>query len=518
MAQAKAAQRHTASSSHPADQLVVPWSTVDPRHDKARVTAISENPLAPDRYDSVLAGAAFARWRRQWKTARKRLLWIKGDPGSGKTTQVCSIIDELQRNDAGVAIPYFFCDGSDVRRNTAHAILRGLIYLLVQQLPALTKYTAGQKCRRDRTQSTWAALVGIFSFILQDAVTKFRRVCFVVDGLDECEEGLPELLELVAQTSASSHVKWIVSSCDPAAVVVEGKAITLCLKSGPDALVTAHIVQRTAYLRRCDVETENAIRDALMDSSPLLRTALLCRGLADIPECDVVAYMRACPAHVDALYAHMMLKLDDACRRLLAVFAVARRPLALQELAIFLGSPSGMSADELTETLRRCSAFLTVHGDTVYFSHASAKTFLGTLKSSSDVFAACVDEANLEVFSKSLEAISRTLRRDIYNLRRPGITTDNIQTPDPNPLAAVRYSCVHWVDHLLDVHSSLDEAGNAAGAFLRGWYLYWLEALGLLGHVSEGVRAMERLADLVVSFPWVDNIIIVAGLGNAHRY
>jgi hypothetical protein len=110
-----------------------------------------------------------------------------------------------------------------------------------------------------------------------------------------------------------------------------------------------------------------------------------------------------------------------------------------------------------------------------------------------------VDEAGLDMFSKSLEDMSRTLRRDMYGLGRPGITTDSttdsIRTPDTNPLSSVEYSCVYWADHLLDARPSCDNAGGIVSTFLREKHLYWLEALGVLRHVSEGVHVMVKLVD-----------------------
>jgi hypothetical protein len=41
------------------------------------------------------------------------------------------------------------------------------------------------------------------------------------------------------------------------------------------------------------------------------------------------------------------------------------------------------------------------------------------------------------------------LRRDIYNLRTPGIYINQVKQPSPDLLAVVRYSCLYWVDHLL---------------------------------------------------------------------
>ena len=58
------------------------------------------------------------------------------------------------------------------------------------------------------------------------------------------------------------------------------------------------------------------------------------------------------------------------------------------------------------------------------------------------------------IFLRSLRVMTNTLRRDIYTLGAPGSSIDDANLPDPDPLAAVRYACVCWVDHLYDSESS----------------------------------------------------------------
>ncbi|KAL2196961.1 hypothetical protein P885DRAFT_23029, partial [Corynascus similis CBS 632.67] len=62
-----------------------------------------------------------------------RLLWIKGDPGKGKTMLLCGIINELKSASASSLLSFFFCQATDTSINNATAVLRGLIYLLVDQ-------------------------------------------------------------------------------------------------------------------------------------------------------------------------------------------------------------------------------------------------------------------------------------------------------------------------------------------------------------------------------------------------
>ncbi|KAF7506294.1 Vegetative incompatibility protein HET-E-1 [Endocarpon pusillum] len=54
---------------------------------------------------------------------------------------LCGIIDELKKSMAKTdLLSYFFCQATDSRLNSATAVLRGLIYLLVDQQPSTISY------------------------------------------------------------------------------------------------------------------------------------------------------------------------------------------------------------------------------------------------------------------------------------------------------------------------------------------------------------------------------------------
>ena len=75
----------------------------------------------------------FQQWRNDQQS---RLLWIKGDPGKGKTMLLCGIVNELKKSMAKTdLLSYFFCQATDSRINNATAVLRGLLYLLVDLAP-----------------------------------------------------------------------------------------------------------------------------------------------------------------------------------------------------------------------------------------------------------------------------------------------------------------------------------------------------------------------------------------------
>ena len=135
--------------------------------------------------------------------------------------------------------------------------------------------------------------------------------------------------------------------------------------------------------------------------------------------------------------------------------------------------------------------------------HQSAKDFL-LEKASDEIFISGVGDVHYTIFSRSLEVMSRTLRRDMYGLCAPGFPIGKVEQPDPDPLAVADYSCIYWIDHLGDwdsiksaKHRDDIQDGGAVDKFLRQKYLYWLEALSLLRSVSEGVLSMDKLEGLL---------------------
>ena len=135
--------------------------------------------------------------------------------------------------------------------------------------------------------------------------------------------------------------------------------------------------------------------------------------------------------------------------------------------------------------------------------HQSAKDYLLTT-ALDKIFPSGRGEAHYVIFSRSLQVISRTLRRDIYNLRALGYPIEQVKQPDPDPLAVSRYSCIYWVDHLCDWNSNsctnhkVDlQDGGIVDVFIRKKYLYWLEALSLCRSMSKGVLLMAKLEALI---------------------
>jgi hypothetical protein len=148
-----------------------------------------------------------------------------------------------------------------------------------------------------------------------------------------------------------------------------------------------------------------------------------------------------------------------------------------------------------------CSSFLTIRKNYVYFIHQSAKDYL-TENASVVIFPKGPRSIHYDIFSRSLDALSKTLRRNVYDLQDPGPMTKEVR-PDPDPLAPIKYSCVFWLDHLfafddqsLEYRQELADSGSIF-KFLIEHLLHWIEGLSLMYEVSSGVLIIKNLLQKV---------------------
>ncbi|KAE9566315.1 Vegetative incompatibility protein [Colletotrichum fructicola] len=378
----------------------------DPRDDKKRIQE-TKGGLLTDSYVWVLQNSDFCQWR---DNQDQRLLWVKGDPGKGKTMLLCGIIDELEATRGqGQPLSYFFCQATDERLNTATAVLRGLIFMLLDQDPSLVSYMkkyekAGKALFQD--VNAWQAMSEIFANMLHDSKLRAARPDYQNIAINQSQRLSLELNAKSVSTAVDSYITLKIS------------------KLGE-----------------------------LKGYSP--NTA------SEAPE--------------------------------FTILIKEHHPLA-------------SNPKFLRYIISICGSFLTIRQDTIYFVHQSAKDFLmnEAYPALGQILPSGIAHQHHAIFSRSLDVLSRTLRRDIYELRKPGSSVEDT-SPHPDPLASLKYSSAHWVDHLehsnpADGPARVDLRDNASvHNFLKRHYLHWLEAQSLLKGMPQAVVAMRKLQTLVAS-------------------
>jgi hypothetical protein len=325
---------------------------------------------------------------------------------------LCGIINKLEETAATSAsnasssclLSYFFCQATDSRINSATAVLRGLIYLLAGRRPPLLKHVrkkyddAGKELFVDA--NAWSALSEIFTNILQDPGVESTYL--IIDALDECVTGLPQLLQFIDETSpVCPRVKWIISSRNLPNIEeqlnISVQKIQLRLELNNDSIATAvstyieHKVGNLAKRKQYNPKLENSVRDYLFRNADatFLWVALVLQELETVDRRNTLKRVEAFPSGLGPLYRQMMdqvTKSDDAdlYRRILSIVAVVYRPITLRELVSLddaLDEPDNLEnlsekVEDLEQTIGQCGSFLTIREGTIYFVHQSAKDFL----------------------------------------------------------------------------------------------------------------------------------------------
>lgn len=501
------------------DQCLAHLRVSDPRDDRSRIES-TKGGLLKDSYRWILEHEDFKQWRGDRDS---HLLWIKGDPGKGKTMLLCGIIEEL----SGVPtdqclVTYFFCQATDTSLNNATAVLRGLIYMLVRQDRSLAKHLheewkiAGQRLFEDA--NAWDALIRILASILQ--YDRPGKLVFVIDALDECIKDRAKLLDFVTSQSQNSQAKWLVSSRNWPEIEEQLNAATqkvrLSLELNTESISAAvkiyirYQVERLQRIKNLSEPMRNDIVEYLVSNADdtFLWVALVCERLRDpgVRARHIMQELRCYPSGLDPLYNRMLQYIDNSkdselCREILGTVAATYRPLSLIELTVLIESDS-LDFAELREITGSCGSFLTIREDVVYFVHQSVKEFL-TKSTASTIFTFGVRRKHASISMLSMKALLHGLRRDMYNLRKPGISIEQVQTPSPDPLAPLRYSCIFWVDHITEGYSpnelqpqeDINEIGLAYQV-LQEKFLYWVEALSLIRNVPSGVSSIAKLLQL----------------------
>lgn len=487
----------------------------NPKDDKETIVK-AKGGLLDESYRWVMENESYQQWAR---SDENRLLWIKGDPGKGKTMLLCGIIDELERATPH-SVFYFFCQASEPRLRSASAVLRGLIWFLARTRPNLMSYIrkeydqAGKDVFNDH--NSWQALSSILASILEDDTT--NDCIFVVDALDECSSDRERLIEFLSRLSSSSKSKWIVSSRNWPEIEAQLDTTTkvrLHLELNHSSIADAvqkFITRKVKDLAKNKRYTES-IRDAVLQhlllnaNDTFLWVSLVCEelGKPGVLLHHTLKILRCSPAGLDKLYQRMVDKIlhsmdEEFCRAILAVVTVAFEPLSLAELATSDERLACFHSElqTLSTIVTCCGSFLTIRNNVVYTVHQSVKDYLVT---SSDIFPSSIAGQHYSVFRNTMDRMHAALQRNIYDVHDDTLYIHEISKPPSSPLDSIRYGCIYWVDHL---HKSAPDSIESPPTyslletFFKTKYLYWLEAMSLLGCVSKAIRAIRKLGSALV--------------------
>lgn len=504
-------------------------SKTDPVYDKKRILML-KGPLLKESFSWILEHEGFNRWRN---TKESGVLWIKGDPGKGKTMLLCGIIEDLEQNSQNEHLSYFFCQATDYRINTAAAVVGGLIRSLLNQHPALLsrireRHGNGPKGQLDGPNAL-VILSDIFETITND--TGLTNVICVVDALDECITDCRRLLNLIIKTSG--RVKWLLSSRNekdmekgldhvPQKLVLELKQNAEQISISIDQYISHHIQEIDAL--KDDEQLQTKTFDMLKSKAQgtFLWVALVVDQLHNTDHWRVEDVLEEVPKDLEDLYSLILDRTEklgrkgrEACQVLLSIVTTAKRPLHLEELLVFVNShwkeskhfKTTYNLRDIRDMAKDCGSILSIREDTIYFIHQSAKDYV-VENAAQRIFP--ILHQHYKMFETSLDAMSNILDYDIYDLKDPGIHLDEIPQKDLNsdPLASIGYCCIFWIEHLVSGYQFtgfnygkyLKDNGKVH-SFLKKKFLCWIESLALMrSFYPHAQTALQKLMNLIASY------------------
>ncbi|CAF3489499.1 unnamed protein product [Fusarium graminearum] len=495
-------------------KLLESLRSTDPRHDKKNIEQ-TNNHLLREAYVWILQNPEFLSWRD--KNHDSQLLWIRGDPGKGKTMLLCGIIDELrpstrlENSESHISLSYFFCQATNSALNNATAVIRGLIYLLVVQQPCLLSHL--------RANIHWDSRVAIeelFRKIVADPALK--EAYLIVDALDECREDLEFLLQMLS--TPIPHIRWIVSSRNRVeieeALEQSSSRLALSLELNEQSVSQAvrvfidHRTRDLAKKKKLKAEVAQKVHRHLIQhaNGTFLWVGLVCQRLTRCREWEISRQLLQLPKGLNELYARMMeqIRTSDSCDsyiRLLAVVSTVFRPLTISELMAM--EPLDVDEESICDFIRECGSFLTTRDTTILFVHQSAKDFL-LEKSSELLFQYGLAQHHYALFQRSLDVLD-VLKKDMFDLEYPGVTLDEAirNRPKPDPLDGLLYALVFWADHMGEAYRlSNDDDAESQVPFAKTVYnvlskkfLFWLEALILSHNTPVAGKALMSVKKLL---------------------
>ena len=433
-------------------------------------------------------------------TSSSKILWLHGQPASGKSVLSSFIIKYLESLDEPCS--YFFFRFGDQTKRSPNALLRSLAYQLSQQLPDFKRrlgdlHDDGLRLEKTDARTIWhKVFVGsLFKMDLQDPLY------WVVDALDESDSS-QTLLEIFAGISkaaipihlllVSRYTENLSLAFDRIDNVVNFRAQEI---EAQESDIHLFVRKELKHLRGTETFKQRVLKRVLQRASGNFLWVTL--AMQEIMKCfteeAIERALSEIPSGMEPLYQRMEMNIardlregdKDLAKHILTWAACARRAMTLPELSQAL-EPHFPALLDLRHAIGEvCGQFVVVDGGSrVAMVHQTARDYL--LKTPYLEFSIVAPEAHRQLFTKSL---SYLLDSDLK------AKLGQIGALKASPF--LQYAATCWPYHL-DL-SRLSRTSSTSllpllAKFFRGPYaLTWIHALATFDQLKVLVQASEYL-------------------------
>ena len=191
-------------------------------------------------------------------------------------------------------------------------------------------------------------------------------------------------------------------------------------------------------------------------------------------------------------------RLYGMLRDVLGTIVVLFSPLSTNSLCGLLG----IAKQDLGQVLMDSHAILDIPKDQrrpIHLHHPSFRDFLLNKDRCKDPnFWVNEKQAHQTLADSCIRLMSTSLKQDICGLDAPGRLVSDVESGRVEQCLSpeVQYACLYWVQHLQKSGAQLRD-NDQVHLFLQEHLLHWLEALGWMRKLSEGIYAIISLEALV---------------------
>ena len=186
-------------------------------------------------------------------------------------------------------------------------------------------------------------------------------------------------------------------------------------------------------------------------------------------------------------------------RHVLGSIVILLSPLSTKSLSGLLDIPK----EDIDETLEDLHAILDIPNDDTHvlrLHHPSFRDFLLDKDRCDDLnFWVDQKQAHQMLADSCIQLLLTTLKEDICSVGKPGTLSTDIESSRVEDCLPpeVQYACLYWVLHLQKSGAQLRD-NDQIHQFLQKHTLHWLEALGWMQKISEGILAIILLESIAL--------------------
>lgn len=444
---------------------------------------------------------SYRPWR-SFSTETPKVLCLTGPPATGKSVLAAHIIDQLRTD--GMDCSFFFFKHGDRSKSRLSGCLRSLAFQMAAKNSDFCEYI--QEMQQDGVQlcshserTLWGTLFtrGVFE-------TQLVQHLWVIDALDECEDGLSLFLSMLCQIKESVPLR-IVTSRDT--LELESKTAAL----GPHRLMREPILKtstlgdmrllvesRVRSFRLKDTEKQNHLigKVLTMSEGSFLWTTLVLDELSNsFGDEDIHKILDTIPRDMVPLYQRALQTMAQGAgskrlaQAILMWATCASRPLSLRELeeALFVDLDSRITRLE-ESILALCGCFVSVDKlGKVVLIHQTAKEFLLTPDLDSE-YAVNMIESHTRIAGACLKYLSGEAMKPPRT--QGGVSSKKLSI---NKTEFGAYACLNYSYHLARSDPQSNQNLNLVDSFLRTNVLSWIEAIARTGNLSHLIRAAKDM-------------------------